>query len=284
MEDADGQVSFRRAHMPTTGDVQGVVDRISMVTEDWLASRGHSPDDEVETDDDDGQELVQAASLAGRVGLGRRAGHRSRRVVMLGGREYQLPARCAVSDGYNLHAAVSVGPKDRVGLERLCRYLCRPALAKSRLERRSDGKVVLNMKRAWSDGTTAMVFSPAEFVSRLAALVPPPRKNSVHYHGVLAPNAALRSRVIPDDRADTDSEPRCLAKPGRAAKHPRRWRTWSELLLRTFGVDGWLCPHCNEPMKLRTVVVGPPSTTKVLRGLERAARGPPAPLVVAPEA
>ncbi len=219
--------------------------------------------------------------------LGRRAGHRSRRVVILGGREHQLPARCAVSDGYNLHAAVSVGPKSRPGLERLCRYICRPALAKSRLERRVDGKVVLKMKRVWSDGTAAMVFSPAEFVSRLAALVPPPQKNTVHYHGVLASNAALRSRVVPDapaERADTASEPRSLAKPDRAAKHPRRWRTWSELLLRVFGIDAWLCPHCDKPMKLRTVVVGPPATTKVLRGLERAARAPPPALGVAPGA
>ena len=150
LEDSDGRLTFHCAHKPTTADVQELVTRISVAAEHWLALQGCGPDDEVDSDPDDGQELLQAASLAGKVGLGRRAGQRSRRVVLLGGREYALPARCAVSDGYNLHAAVSIGPRDRVGLERLCRYLCRPALAKSRLERRADGQVVLNMKRVWS--------------------------------------------------------------------------------------------------------------------------------------
>jgi len=160
VEGTDGAVQFHRAHQPSTADVEELVARISAGVERWLALQGYGDDEEVDSDPDDGQELVQAASLAGRTGLGRRAGRRTRRVVLLGGREYALPARCAVSEGYNLHAAVSVGPRDRVGLERLARYVCRPALAKSRLERRDDGQVVLRMKRAWSDGTTAMVFSP----------------------------------------------------------------------------------------------------------------------------
>jgi hypothetical protein len=67
--------------------------------------------------------------------------------------------------------AVAIGPRDRAGLERLCRYLCRPALAKSRLDRRADGQVVLNMKRAWSDGTAAMVFSPGEQAARSSSVV-----------------------------------------------------------------------------------------------------------------
>ena len=282
VEDADGRLTFHRAHMPTTANVQELVTRISTVVERWLALQGFGADDEVDSDPDDGQELLQAASLAGKVGLGRRAGHRSRRVVMLGGRAYALPARCAVSDGYNLHAAVSIGPGDRMGLERLCRYLCRPALSKSRLERRADGQVVLHMKRSWSDGTAAMVFSPSEFVARLAALVPPPHKNAVIYHGVLGGNAALRSQVIP--RPEAESESRALVTEARRTRHRRRRRTWSWLLMRVFGIDGWLCPHCSNPMTLRVAQVGPPSTLKILRSLQRSARGPPTKRIAAPRA
>ena len=114
--------------------------------------------------------------------------------------------------------------------------LCRPALAKSRLERRADGKVVLTMKRAWSDGTAAMVFSPAEFVARLAALVPPPQKNSVIYHGVFGGNAAFRSRVVPkpepepeaeaEAEAESEESPALVTKE-RPTRHRRRRRTWS---------------------------------------------------------
>ena len=87
-EDADGQLTFHRALKPTTAAVQELVTRISVAVERWLALQGHGPHDEVDSDPDDGQELLQAASLAGKVGLGRRAGQRSRRVVVLGGREY----------------------------------------------------------------------------------------------------------------------------------------------------------------------------------------------------
>jgi hypothetical protein len=283
VEDAGGKVRFHRAYTPSTSDVEQLVARIAAKAEGWLASQGHGPDDEADTDPDDGQELIQAASVAGRVSLGRGAGRRTRRVVLLGGREVRLPRRCGVYRGYNLHAGVAVGESDRVGLERLARYICRPALAKSRLERRADGLVVLHMKRTWSDGTTAMVFTPAELVARLAALVPPPRKNTVLYCGVLAPNAALRSRVVPVPAASEPSR-RPLVGAERRARRPRRRRTWSELLMRVFGVDGWLCPHCSTAMRLRAVVIGLPATSRVVHHLGRSARAPPAQAIAAPRA
>ena len=76
-------------------------------------------------------------------------------------------------------------------------------LAKSRLERREDGTLVVGLKREWSDGTTALVFSPLEFVERLVALVPPPRANQILYRGVLAGNAAWRAEVIPTPKVET---------------------------------------------------------------------------------
>jgi hypothetical protein len=38
---------------------------------------------------------------------------------------------------------------------------------------------------------------PLEFMQRLAALVPRPRLHLIRFHGVLAPNAKLRSDIIP---------------------------------------------------------------------------------------
>ena len=117
-------------------------------------------------------------------------------MVTVGGREVALPKQCAVREGFNLHAAVRIPPRDREGLERLCRYVNRPALAKGRLERRADGAVVLRLKRPWSDGTTAFVFTPEELVGRLAALVPPPQRNLVLYRGGLAARSRIRARVV----------------------------------------------------------------------------------------
>ena len=76
-----------------------------------------------------------------------------------------------------------------------------------------------------------------ELVERLAALVPPPRKNQVLYHGVLAPRAA-----------------------------------WRQLRRHTFDVDGSACPRCGQSLRLRAIVM-PPATLRVLRGLQ--GRAPP---------
>ena len=45
-------------------------------------------------------------------------------------------------------------------------------------------------------------------------------------------------------------------------------------LKRVFDVDGLACPLCDQPMRLRAVVL-PPATLRVLDRLEQACRGPP---------
>ncbi|MEM0912852.1 MAG: transposase [Pseudomonadota bacterium] len=58
-------------------------------------------------------------------------------------------------------------------LERLCRYIARPALSKRRLSLTSTGKVRYELKTPYANGTTHVFFSPIDFISKLAALVPP---------------------------------------------------------------------------------------------------------------
>ncbi|MCP4654202.1 MAG: hypothetical protein GY856_02165 [bacterium] len=50
-------------------------------------------------------------------------------------------------EGLELHAAVAVKASDRSGLERLCRYLARPALSSDRLVRLDDGRIEFELKR-----------------------------------------------------------------------------------------------------------------------------------------
>jgi hypothetical protein len=66
---------------------------------------------------------------------------------------------------------------DRAQLERLVRYLARPPVANERLQLRPDGRVRLELKTPWSDGTTAIVLSPLDLLfsivrARAAADVP----------------------------------------------------------------------------------------------------------------
>jgi len=70
----------------------------------------------------------------------------------------------------------------------------------SKLERLSlapDGKVIYALRRRWRDGTSAIVFEPLDFLARLAALVPRPWAHLLTYHGVLAPAAKWRERIVP---------------------------------------------------------------------------------------
>ncbi len=84
----------------------------------------------------------------------------------------------------------------RPGLERLCRYIARPAVAQDRVAIQPNGDIAYTLKSPWRDGTTALTFAPLDFIARLAALVPPPRANLVRYHGVFAPAARLRPKIV----------------------------------------------------------------------------------------
>jgi hypothetical protein len=59
---------------------------------------------------------------------------------------------------------------------------------------RGDGRIALELKRAWHDGTRELVFEPLEFLERLAAMTPRPETNLLICHGVLAPRARGRAR------------------------------------------------------------------------------------------
>ena len=57
-------------------------------------------------------------------------------------------------------------------------------------------------------GTTHFVFTPEDFIARLAALVPRPQHNLTRYHGVFAPSAALRSQITPAGRGGSAGQRR----------------------------------------------------------------------------
>jgi putative transposase len=63
---------------------------------------------------------------------------------------------------------VWVGPTTgRVG-EQLCHYLRGPPLTDDRLRLLCDGRVRVQLKGAWSDGTTHLLFQPVELLEKLA--------------------------------------------------------------------------------------------------------------------
>ncbi len=148
----------------------------------------------------------------------------------------------------------------------MCRYIARPAIASERRSIDPDGRVVYRLRRHWRDGTSAIVFEPLAFVERLAALVRRPRAQLLTDHGVLAPAAKWRDRIVPGPRAQlvpdgdgalassTDSG----ATPGSTTAHrnPARIRrsTWAELLRRVFAIDVLTCPRCGGVRRLIAMI------------------------------
>ena len=99
------------------------------------------------------------------------------------------------------------------GWSGVCRYVLRPPVTGDRLSVDADGRVVLQLRHPWADGTTHLRFEPTAFLERLAVLVPRPRVNLLLYYGVLAPHAAWRAEVVP--RAAAGAASAAWARSGR---------------------------------------------------------------------
>jgi hypothetical protein len=90
-------------------------------------------------------------------------------------------------------------------LERLAKYILRPPICLDRLEVQPDGRLSYKLKTKWRDGTTHVLMERHELLERLAPLIPPPRAHQVRYHGILAPCASGRDRVVPGPRRETSA-------------------------------------------------------------------------------
>ena len=231
-----------------------------------------------DADSDEARVLMplQAAACTYRIAFSPRAGQKVLTVqgAMPMDADFKQPL-CADIDGFSLHAAVRCGADDRQGLEQLCRYITRPALADERVQTNAAGKVVLKLKTAWRDGTTHLVMSPLEFMQRLAALVPRPRLHLIRFHGVLAPNAKLRALVVPQE-----PEPLAPAAPPAeyeaGCSHHRPVRLgWAKLLKRVFEIDMEHCPNCGGTLKIISATLEQPVIEKILTHLGLQARAPP---------
>jgi ribosomal protein S27E len=135
----------------------------------------------------DALDTLGAASIQYRIAVGPHAGRKALTLKLAAPKSPStVPKPFTVArDGFSLNAAVAFAAHEREGIERLCRYVTRPALALERLSTNEVGHVVYQLKAPHHDGTTHFVFEPLDFLARLAALVPRPRGNLVRYHGTV---------------------------------------------------------------------------------------------------
>jgi hypothetical protein len=272
----DGGVEFCEVAI-SHEDVEATIRRIQSRVIRLLCRRGllsESEDEasqtQVESDTDQSSiiDACQGASAQSLIAMGERAGQSVRRVGSFGGPgEPIVPEglRCVRVGGFSLHANVEIEARERGKLEKLCRYLARPPVAESRLERTADGQVLYHMKSEWRDGTRAILLSPMEFIEKLVAIIPPPRRHLARFHGVLAPNSRLREKVVPKSAAEVviaeNSKPPMVESP--LAKQKRL--KWAELLKRIFQIDVTKCPDCTSgEVRLIAVIEDPKVIRKIL--------------------
>ena len=145
-------------------------------------------------------------SITYRIAVGPHAGLKVFTLQALPDCNEPVDAAVGMVAGFSLHGGVAARAHDREKLERLCRYIARPAVSEKRLSLLSNGYVRYELKTPYRDGTTHVIFEPMDFIARLVALVPKPRVNLTRFHGVFAPNSAHRAQS-PDRRTTTRVRP-----------------------------------------------------------------------------
>jgi hypothetical protein len=85
-------------------------------------------------------------------------------------------------------------------LERLCRYIARPAVSEKRLSLLRNSQLRYQLKTPYCDGTTHVIFGPMDFIARHVPLVPKLRLNLTRFHRVFAPLSTHRGQVTPAKR------------------------------------------------------------------------------------
>jgi hypothetical protein len=152
---------------------------------------------------------VLGHSITYRIAVGPHRGHKAFMLQTLPAAPASEGENAAVARaaGFSLHAGVAAAAHQRDKLERLCRYVARPAVATERLSLTARGEVRYTLKTPYRDGTTHVIFEPLDFIARLAALIPRPRVNLTRFHGVFAPHSRWRAQVTPARRGRRGGAP-----------------------------------------------------------------------------
>lgn len=270
VENKYGKTTFQRTNAPNQEELAKLVHTISHRVARYLERQGILERDEENSylqldgmDEDPMQQLI-GCSVSYRIAVGPQQG---RKVFTL----QTLPAveeddryvQVAKVSGFSLHAGVAAQAWERDKLERLCRYISRPALSEKRLSLTSAGYIRYKLKTPYSDGTTHVIFEPLDFISKLSSLVPKPRVNLTRFHGVFAPNSKHRTVVTPARRGKS------LQEENKTPEEKHKAMTWAQRLKRVFNIDVETCVQCGGSVKVIACIEDQPVIDKILAHLEK---------------
>ena len=118
---------------------------------------------------EDALAAVLGSSITYRIALGPHQGRKAFTLRTLAPDPWgeERSARVAQAAGFSLHAGVLAEAGERDKLERLCRYIARPAVATQRLSLTAQGQVRYQLKTPYRDGTTHVLFEPVDCMAHI---------------------------------------------------------------------------------------------------------------------
>lgn len=235
-----------------------------------LKSRVHAP----KQADENPMQQVLGCAVSYRIAIGPQQGRKVFTLQTLPSWDNDRFAQVAKESGFSLHAGVAAQAWERQKLERLCRYITRPAVSEKRLSLTPSGNIRYKLKTPYNDGTTHVIFEPLDFIAKLAALVPKPRVNLTRFHGVFAPNSKHRSHVTPARRGKANPS---QTQDDKTPEQRRQAMTWAQRLKRVFSIDVSVCPQCGGEAKVIASIEDQTVIDKILVHLMKKGSLPPPP-------
>jgi ribosomal protein S27E len=275
--DRQGRPRFVSVPAPTPVELTALLERIVARVGHHLERRGllERAEEQAWLSGEEGEagplDGLLGASITYRIAVGPQRGEKAFMLRTLPPADEESVAgdRVARVAGFSLHAGIAARADQRNKVERLCRYIARPAVAEPRLSLTERGEVRYTLKTPYRDGTTHVVFEPLDFLARLAALVPRPRVNLTRFHGVLAPNAKWRGAVTPSGRGRGGRAGGRAAGVGAEGEAPgpakRQAMTWAQRLKRVFRIEIERCGRCGGQMKVIAAIEDPAVVERILR-------------------
>ena len=249
---------FRRTKVPTPEVLDRLIQTISHRIGRYLERTGLLVRDvensylQLDAVDESAMDDLLGHSITYRIAFGPQAGRKAFTLQTVPAREdgNNNPG-LAGANGFSLHAGVVAQAHQRSKLERLCRYITRPAISTDRMALTNQGNIRYTLKTPYRDGTTHIILEPLDFMARLAALIPKPRVNLTRFHGVFArgghpPNSAVRKQITPKARCKPTAQSDDLKSPAQR----RAAMSWAQRLKRVFNIDIQTCSQCGGIVKV----------------------------------
>jgi hypothetical protein len=161
VERPDGAVRFRSLRAPTSAELTHLAHIIAHRVGRFVQRQGLLERDAensclaADAVGDEAMNSLTGHSITYRIAIGPHAGRKVFTLQTLPGCTERFDDGVDKVAGFSLHAGVAARANERKKLERLCRYISRPAVSKKRLSLTANGNLRYRLKTPYRDGYPA---------------------------------------------------------------------------------------------------------------------------------